>query len=132
MEKTEVKVIYPGKAKIKETVMFVFAWVVLVSTIIFLLSSTGIEIWNGTNSNVEEPVPGSAFVAFMAGLYLFLVIGVILSIALIICWIVGLVISIKLVLRKNAIPRWMHISSIILMSCYIMLISACVVTTLML
>ena len=132
MEKPEVKVIYPNKAKIKEIVMFVFAWVVLVSTIIFLLSSTGIEIWNGTNSNVEEPVPGSAFVAFMTGLYLFLVIGVILSIALIICWIVGLVISIKLVLRKNVIPRWMHISSIILMSCYIMLISACVVTTLML
>ena len=120
MEKPEVKVIYPNKAKIKEIVMFVFAWVVLISTIIFLLLPTGIEMGNGTNSNVEQTVPGAEVVATMAGLYIFAVTGMILCIVLIICWIVGLVISIKLVLRKNVIPRWMHISSIILMSFYIM------------
>lgn len=120
MEKPEVKVIYPNKAKIKEIVMFVFAWVVLISTIIFLLLPTGIEMGNGTNSNVEQTVPGAEVVATMAGLYIFAVTGMILCIVLIICWIVGLVISIKLVLRKNVIPRRMHISSIILMSFYIM------------
>ena len=120
MEKPEVKVIYPNKAKIKEIVMFVFALVVLISTIIFLLLPTGIEMGNGTNSNVEQTVPGAEVVATMAGLYIFAVTGMILCIVLIICWIVGLVISIKLVLRKNVIPRWMHISSIILMSFYIM------------
>lgn len=120
MEKPEVKVIYPNKAKIKEIVMFVFAWVVLISTIIFLLLPTGIEMGNGTNSNAEQTVPGAEVVATMAGLYIFAVTGMILCIVLIICWIVGLVISIKLVLRKNVIPRRMHISSIILMSFYIM------------
>ena len=102
--------------------MFVFSCVVLISTVIFLLLPTGIGRGNGTNSNVDQTIPGEGVIATMAGLYALVVIGVILCVALIICWIVGFIVSTKLVLRKKLIPRWMYISSIILMSCYVTLI----------
>ena len=128
MKKAAGKVIYPNKAKIKETVMFVFACVVLISTIFCLLLPTGIDMENGTNSNVEQTFPGEEVIAIMGGLYIFAVIGVILCIVLMICWIVGMVVSIKLIMRKNVIPRWMHISSIILMSCYFTLILTLIIS----
>ena len=122
MKKNEGKITYPSKPKIKEIVMFVFSCVVLISTLIFLLLPTGIEMGNGTNSNVDQTIPGEGVIAIMAGLHALVVIGVILCVALIICWIVGFIVSTKLVLRKKLIPRWMYISSIILMSCYVTLI----------
>ena len=122
MKKNEGKITYPSKPKIKEIVMFVFSCVVLISTLIFLLLPTGIEMRNGTNSNVDQTIPGEEVIAIMAGLYALVVIGVILCVVLIICWIVGFIVSTKLVLRKNLIPHWMYISSIILMSCYVTLI----------
>ena len=122
MKKNEGKITYPSKPKIKEIVMFVFSCVVLISTLIFLLLPTGIEMGNGTNSNVDQTIPGEEVIAIMVGLYALAVIGVILCVALIICWIVGFIVSTKLVLRKKLIPRWMYISSIILMSCYVTLI----------
>ena len=128
MKKSAVKVIYPNKAKIKETVMFVFACVVLVSTIAFLLLPTGIDMSSVIHSDVEQTVPGEEVIATMGGLYIFIAIGVILCIVLMICWIAGLVVSIKLVMRKNVIPRWMHISSIILMSCYFTLMLTLIIS----
>ena len=128
MKKPAVKVIYPEKAKIKETVMFVFACVVLISTVCCLFLPAGIDMENGTNSNLEQTVPGEEVIAIMGGLYIFAVIGVILCIVLMICWSVGMVVSIKLVMRKNVIPRWMHISSIILTSCYFTLILTLIIS----
>ena len=105
MKKNEREITYPSKPKIKEIVMFVFSCVVLISTLIFLLLPTGIEMGNGTNSNVDQTIPGEEVIAIMAGLHALVVIGVILCVALIICWIVGFIVSTKLVLRKKIIAR---------------------------
>ena len=120
MKKSKVEITYPNKPKIKETVMFIFSCVILISTVIFLLLPTGIEMGSGTN--VDQTIPGEEVIAIIGGLYVLTVIGVILCIAFIACWIVGIIISIKLVLRKKLIPPWMHLLSIILMSCYFTLI----------
>ena len=119
MKNSQTNDTYHNKARAKEICMFIFACAVLVLSIVFLLLPTGIDAEKISDLSAEQTIPGAAVLA----LYVNVIVGIILSVALAICWVVGLIVSVRLVFRKNILPRWMHISSIVLTSCYFISIS---------
>ena len=118
MDRSTTRVTHTNKAQSKELVIFIFACVILIATLVFLALPTGIS-YNGDANDAEEQVPGGLVVAVLAGAYVTMVVGLIMGAIVIICWIIGLILSVKLVLRRKQIPRWMHISSLVLTLLYL-------------
>jgi len=101
------------KASTKEIIMFAFACVILILPIFLFLP---------VKSPVESPVEvtnGFEAIAVMFLVYTYAVVGVIMCVAIIIAWSVGLILSVKLALRKNRIPKWLYIASLISTSLYL-------------
>ena len=101
------------KASTKEIIMFAFACVILILPIFLFLP---------VKSPVESPVEvtnGFEVFAVMFLVYTYAIVGVILCVAIIIAWSVGLILSVKLALRKKRIPKWLYIASLILISLYL-------------
>ena len=101
------------KASAKEIVMLIFAGVILILPIFLFLP---------IKSPMESPVEvtnGFEVFAAMFLLYTYAVGGLIMCVAIIIAWSVGLILSVKLALRKNRIPRWMYITSLVFTLLYV-------------
>ena len=114
MEDFTTKVTNIKKPKYKEIVMLIFACAILISSFVF----KGLPF---------DPKYTEDLQVYNPSVYLatgFVVMGHLLLHVLMffICWIVGLIISLKLVFRRKLIPRWMHIVSLTLMFLYSILI----------
>ncbi len=127
-----LKDIYPKRPKLKETVMFVFACLILISVMVPSLIFIGNTIGEIASpalepyASEEAALPGAEILvgfAIIAAIYIFAPIGFLLCAVFLAFWALGLVLSAKLVLRIRLIPMWMHIASIVLVLCYLALLT---------
>ena len=114
MENHNVELDAKKKFKAKEIVMFIFVCAILILS--FLFNALPFDPKYTKDVQVDEP---SVYLAIG-----FVVMGHLLIhfLMFFICWIIGLIISLKLVFRRKLIPRWMHIISLTLMFLYSILI----------
>lgn len=130
MKKTSVKASQPNTAKKKDIILFVIACITLVFLIVFLCLPTGMDYFNPDNDDyeLENPqIPGAEVVAVFAFGVVYLFIGIILTVGVISCLIFGFFISAVLAIKKSDRPRWMRISSLVLMLIYLLFIISLVV-----
>ena len=120
-----------NKAKTKDIVLLVIASVILIGSIIFLCLPIGFgsltDMLQGPEG--ESDLPGGKVVASIYVLIYLAVVGVIVTVAIFVCWGMGLIISILLTMKKDA-PRWLHISSLVLALIYSALIVCLILTIL--
>ena len=106
------------KAKPKETAMFIFACTVLAFLLITFLMPHVLDLVgyeNGVDPDVEKMSPSETILAAIE--YVWLAVIVILP-SLVAFMVIGAVFSVKLLLRRNLIPRWMYISAWALAALY--------------
>ncbi len=125
----------PKKVRFREKIMFFFACAILIFSIALFLIVSNVSIGDlsHTGSAADSLIPGGEVVAeiydFFSIVAAIAALVMILFLSLLICWSVGLIISLKLVLRKKELTRWMHTTSVVLMSIYLVLLSGLVVLT---
>lgn len=119
MKKSTAKITCSNKADKKDVVLFVIACVLLLGSLFFLCSPTDS---NSTYAPEEPQLPNSK-VAGVALATVATFLGIILIFAPVFsCWACGLTVSAVLAIRKRERPRWLRISSFVLMSIYLILI----------
>ncbi len=109
-------VTYSSKATANDIVMFAFACIILISAIAFLALPTGFDIKNNEAGNAG--FPGSEIIAGFVMAFAVVIEGIVRMVIACICCGIGLMLSAKLAFKKKDIPRWLHISSIVLTVLY--------------
>ena len=109
-------VTYSSKATANDIVMFVFACVILISAIAFLALPTGFDIKNNEAGNAG--FPGGEIIAGFVMAFAVVIEGIARMVIACICCGIGLMLSAKLAFKKKDIPRWLHISSVVLTVLY--------------
>ena len=112
-----------NKSKTKDIVLLVIVSVILIGSIIFLCLPTGFGFLNDMlkGPDGESDIPGEKALASIYVLINLAFVGLVVTVAIFVCWGMGLVISILLAMKKDA-PRWLHISSLVLALIYSVLI----------
>lgn len=109
-------VTYSSKATANDIVMFAFACIILISAIAFLALPTGFDIKNNETGNAG--FPGGEIIAGFVMAFAVVIEGIVRMVIACICCGIGLMLSAKLAFKKKDIPRWLHISSIVLTVLY--------------
>ena len=109
-------VTYSSKATANDIVMFAFACIILISAIAFLALPTGFDIKNNEAGNAG--FPGGEIIAGLVMAFAVVIEGIVRMVIACICCGIGLMLSAKLAFKKKDIPRWLHISSIVLTVLY--------------
>ncbi len=109
-------VTYSSKATANDIVMFAFACIILISAIAFLALPTGFDIKNNEAGNAG--LPGGEIIAGFVTAFAVVIEGIARMVIACICCGIGLMLSAKLAFKKKDIPRWLHISSIVLTVLY--------------
>ena len=109
-------VTYSSKATANDFVMFAFACIILISAIAFLALPTGFDIKNNEAGNAG--FPGGEIIAGFVMAFAVVIEGIVRMVIACICCGIGLMLSAKLAFKKKDIPRWLHISSIVLTVLY--------------
>ena len=109
-------VTYSSKATANDIVMFAFACIILISAIAFLALPTGFDIKNNEAGNAG--FPGGEIIAGFVMAFAVVIEGIVRMVIACICCGIGLMLSAKLAFKKKDIPRWLHISSIVLTVLY--------------
>ena len=109
-------VTYSSKATANDIVMFAFACIILISAIAFLALPTGFDIKNNEAGNAG--FPGGEIIAGFVMAFAVVIEGIVRMVIACICCGIGLMRSAKLAFKKKDIPRWLHISSIVLTVLY--------------
>lgn len=109
-------VTYSSNATAKDITVFVFACIILISAIAFLALPTGFDIKNNEAGNPN--IQGGEILAGFILAFAFVLEGVFRLFIALICCGIGLILSSKLAFKKKDIPRWLHISSIVLTVLY--------------
>ena len=112
-------VTYSSNATAKDITVFVFACIILISAIAFLALPTGFDIKNNEAGNPN--IQGGEILAGFILAFAFVLEGVFRLFIALICCGIGLILSSKLAFKKKDIPRWLHISSLALMTVYSLL-----------
>ena len=107
---------YSSKATANDIVMFAFACIILISAIAFLALPTGFDIKNNEAGNAG--FPGGEIIAGFVMAFAVVIEGIVRMVIACICCGIGLMLSAKLAFKKKDIPRWLHISSIVLTVLY--------------
>ena len=109
-------VTYSSKATANDIVMFAFACIILISAIAFLALPTGFDIKNNEAGNAG--FPGGEIIAGFVMAFAVVIEGIVRMVIACICCGIRLMLSAKLAFKKKDIPRWLHISSIVLTVLY--------------
>ena len=99
----------PVKAQKKHIVMFVVACVLLAGILLFLSLPTGMEAPEVSDGPVDPLVLVGGFM-YMIGQYL--IAAFLVFVGVLTAWIVGLVLSGALALRRRGKPRWLWVVSL--------------------
>lgn len=113
----------PIRAGRKHVAMFVVACVLLAGILLFLSLPTGMEAPEVSDEPVDPLVLVGGFV-YMIGRYL--IAAFLVLVGVLTAWVVGLVLAVKLVRRRAALPKGLWIAAVVLTGLYLLLLAVLV------